>query len=177
MKIRDSLFPIIIIPVGILFITISLFVILSKGKNKKLINSKLKIGAFILSFSYFTACGKFGATCYEPAPLPNSIEISYNNSLFNQGDTVFGNIYEGTFTEYFFELKDSLEEKIVQKGDLIASDGAFDDANENFYFILDSTVSYGFYFVDFYGKKSDQPDNPEYISRSHIQISYESNTQ
>ncbi|MGA2295941.1 MAG: hypothetical protein ABSG15_00150, partial [FCB group bacterium] len=71
-------------------------------------------------------------------------------------DTVKGNILRRTYSIYTFNLIDSATNIQKQNGNLFPTDGAFDSSSENFYFILDSSLSTGTYQLNFYGENSQQ---------------------
>jgi hypothetical protein len=94
MRLKDLFSPFIIIPIGLIFLIISLLVFLTKGENKKLISTKLKLGAFLLSFNWFVSgCDPGFSTCYMPSLGNDEISIMNKDTTkydwtFLPGDTV-----------------------------------------------------------------------------------------
>jgi hypothetical protein len=160
LKLKDLLSPFILIPAGILFLIISFLVYTSNGKNAKLIAAKLKLGAFLLTFSWFVTNCDGPITCYAPFEPNDGINFYSKDttdfSTFKAGDTIFGNVSQRTYSNYSFKLIDSVSKVNVLKGSLTAKDGSFDNSSEQFYFLLDSNLKKGAYFINFYGEKTAQ---------------------
>ena len=156
MKLKDLFLPIILLSVGLVFVAISCLVILSNGKNKKLIESKMKIGAFLLTFSWFAAgCGQTTNTCYVPAQPDDIIQIKPKNSEidphynFNPGDSVFGIIRNSSYHTYTFDLADSISNQIKQSGTLTID--SVESRYKYIHFILDLKLEKGTYKINYTG--------------------------
>ncbi|MCX6152833.1 MAG: hypothetical protein NT007_01600 [Candidatus Kapabacteria bacterium] len=158
MKIKDIYTPIVLIAAGAAFIFILILVFLTNGRSRKLIASKLRIGAFLLSFGWLvTSCST--PTCYAPAEPENSIRIlpkkgNSSNELYNylSGDTLSGYIHEPTFYFYSFQLVDSASKQIKQAGELIIDSTLYHE--KMFHFILGSNLTQGTFEINYFGEDS-----------------------
>ena len=159
MKLKDLLSPFILLSVGLAFVLIAFLVYITMGKSKKLIASKIKIGAFLLSFSWFVAGCDFPSTrtCYAPALLPdikitNPIDSITHSYTFKPKDTVYVQIDRASFYYYSFVLVSAITDSGSQSGYLVF------DANKNqakyYHFILDSVLAKGAYFINYFGEDS-----------------------
>jgi hypothetical protein len=161
MKIRDLLSPFILIGAGLAFVIVSFLVILTNGKNRRLIASKMKIGALLLTFTWFASgCSPLdpSPTCYAPALATNVVEIKSknpeidNNLNFMPGDTVYGIIANSTLYAYSYQLTDSISNQIKQSGALTNDSIIFKE--KYFHFILDSKLDKGTYSINIIGTDS-----------------------
>ncbi len=164
MKTRDLLFPAIVIPVACAFIIISFLLWFYHGENKKLVSAKIKIGAFLLSFSFFASCGHPQPTCYEVAPMPNSINVTLQEKI-HPGDTLSGYIYSPSFKQYSFEIKDSLAQLAHQSGWLTPRDSAFNSSSDAFYIKLDSSLKPGSYNLTIFAENDSTINRDSLIEK------------
>ncbi len=161
MKIKDLISPFILIAAGLAFVLIAGLVIITNGKNKKLIAGKIRIGAFLLSFSWFVSGCDIGVVnCYAPVPPENIIELISKNSKvekYNQfltGDTVFCYVHQPTFYSYAYELVDSVSNLTKQSGNMTNDSTKFN--TKFFHFILGSQLEKGTYTIKYSGIDSLQ---------------------
>jgi hypothetical protein len=169
MKAKDTLLPVIVIPVGIAFVVVCVLVYLNKGKSGKLIATKLKLGAFILSFSWFVSSCEPVVTCYEPALLENTIMIEPPGK-FNPGDTLKGSVDNRTYDYFSYFLIDSASAGIKQSGILNPNDTTLKDYNEPFFIMLDSSLTAGTYYIDIYGENTAELKKTKFLQRFTIFI-------
>jgi hypothetical protein len=153
MKIKDILFPLIVIPFGLAFAGICLLLFFNRGKSRHLVAAKIRTGALILSFSYFTTSCIIPRTCYDPAPPNDFIDMFVGDSI-HAGDTMKGYIYDPTFPYYSARIMDSTCTINIQQAFLCPVSGSFADEQCDFYMVLDSNLQDGQYLLKIYSENS-----------------------
>jgi hypothetical protein len=169
MKDREYLLPLLLLA-GAAFVLVSVLVFLSLGRNRRLLSAKMRIGAFLLSFSFFAVSLSGCRTCYEPTPPPNTLIIFQTEPDHHPGDTITGHIENRTYPYYSFELLDSTTSALAQNGHLQAKDGAFNDYSEYFYFVIDSAVPAGTYHLNVYGEITDQISKTAKLQEDMVKV-------
>jgi len=176
MKDKTIFTPLLLVVLGIAFLSVSLLITLFAG-NKKLIASKFKLGGIILSLTATaSSCHPF-VTCYEPAI---NDDIAINDSFYLDSGYVFnltkdsiltGTIYGRTSDQFSFRL-DNQYGRTVQRNDLFPADGNFDNYSENFYTYLNDTLNAGDYTIYFYNmdKRSQEANEDEYLNQYALKI-------
>lgn len=139
MKAKDIFSPFILVLLGLAFLSISLWVILSGHKNAKAIRYKYKIGGMILSLSFFTsACDRPPfVTCYDPAPPENSIYLLSNSNSFSVNDSLFFTVSSPSYPKFSYLLQDSVSKDSLQKGWLEYSEEKY-----RYFIPLDENLDY-----------------------------------
>jgi hypothetical protein len=148
---KEIIIPIIIVVLSIAFALISLAVILTKGKSKKWINRKMKIGALLLTLNAFTpgSAQEIEVSCYDIAEenlmllKDNKTELTFNA---NSPKIVEAYIDYRIGDEYSFCVFDAENNKI-QDGKIEAADGKFDKWKEDIEITLKSHLKAGRYFL------------------------------
>lgn len=117
MKIRHI---VVYVALAAAFLAVSLWVVLSGGKNAKAVRAKFRIGGLMLTISgmlTLPGCGFFRPTCYEPAQ-PDDVEfVSTAGEDVKVGDTVEFKVKDLSYKSYSYEIMDS-EGNSLQKGGL-----------------------------------------------------------
>ena len=152
MKIKDIFSPLFFVVLGIAFLTISLWVWLSNGKNVNAIKAKYKLGGMILSLSFFASTGcEPVVTCYDPIPQDYVYaEKLYSDSIL-KGDSILISIQGKTFQHYSFSLADSTATKILQEGMLTV----YKNTNSEFTFIINKNLPYtGKVKIEIFGEQT-----------------------
>jgi hypothetical protein len=156
MKTKNYLHWLLLIPIGSAFVIISLLLYFNRGNSRKLIRAKLKTGAFLLSFSYFSACGELPGgseiMCYDPELPKNYISLENIQPAYHPGDTINGGVNQPTFQQYSFKIIKNGETETDTKGWLVAVDSAFDGSYDPFYLIIPQMVTMGNYELKIYGE-------------------------
>jgi hypothetical protein len=156
MKTKNYLLWMLAIPVGLAFITTSVLVFLNKGNNRKLVRAKLKTGAFLLSVSYFSACGHSGGgpeiMCYDPALPENYISINWPDSVYQPGDSIEGGVNMPSFKQYSFAFYKAGNNDTTAAGWLVADDKKFDGSYETFKFEVPKRMTAGEYELKIFGE-------------------------
>lgn len=99
---------ILIAALGIAFAGAALWVFLSRGKNRRAVHLKYRLGGALLSLMALasTACdgGSFMTSCYDPAP-PATLEVHPTQEIrtdvpmdVRNGDNIGFTVYDGTST-------------------------------------------------------------------------------
>jgi hypothetical protein len=154
MKTRDLIFPLVVVPLGLAFVTMCILLYF-RSNNKNLVRAKIRTGALLLSFSFFVSCGPPRVTCYEPLPTPNYVSLNLPDTL-HPGDTLTGYIQSPNLPYYSAVITDSASgEKYLypvlgSKGDSISG------YNSRFDLVLDAGLKPGSYKVQVYGEKTRQ---------------------
>jgi hypothetical protein len=152
---KEILVPFIVIGLSALFAGICIGVFLTKGKSKKWIARKMKIGGLLLTLTAASCNGGGGGveTCYtEPEPNYFRMRVDSNNTIEINPDTsnvLSGQISQIEGTEFSFALLNE-EQKRVQTGMILPKDGKFDAGEEDFKLELDAALTPGKYFLDLY---------------------------
>jgi hypothetical protein len=168
MRTKELVIPILLLA-GLAFVVVSVLLWLSFGRNRRLVAAKMKLGALLLSFSFFASCGQPPfTTCYEPA-IEN--EINFTDSMkYHAGDTVAGNLYGPTFSYYSFCISDSTNQAIQQTGMMHAADGAFTEGTEDFWFVIDPGVPAGPKLLQLFGENEPQANREVFIWSYDIRV-------
>ncbi|MBP5637375.1 MAG: hypothetical protein J6X25_07670 [Bacteroidales bacterium] len=120
----------IYIAVGVAFLAVSLWVILTAGKNAKAIGAKYKLGGLMLTtWAMLSACtcngtGPGVVTCYDPVPPEQPMcydvvapvnQLSLVGDLsIKRGEVVTIRVDSPTYETYLLQVKDS-EDKVLQE--------------------------------------------------------------
>lgn len=139
---KETWLPVAAVALTAAFLIVSGLVHLTRG-NPWLIRRKLRLGALLLGVNGAAAgCGPDTfVTCYLPAPqnwIHFDAPFATDSGLvldLSAGSALRGEIEEPTSTAYAFRL--TFEETELQRGDLVAVDGAFDESSEAFTLTLD----------------------------------------
>ena len=167
MKIRDLIFPLLILPVGLAFIVLCFLLWLNKGESRKLVAAKLRTGAFLLSFSALAACGQHHITCYEVAPSPNSISIAPTDSMHG-GDTLKAYLYSPSWTHYSYTIVNPSDGSILHKGEILPKSGSFSDYSSEVYMLLPAGLKAGKFELEFYGEKTAEIRNDTLLGKAPL---------
>jgi hypothetical protein len=138
-----------------------LMVWLYKGKSRKWLNRKMKLGAAIITVTAVsTGCPPM-VTCYDMPPQ-NDFKLDgmtwdtagYYKLEIPEDSILRGMILSPTFDDYLVKLSksDTIE---IQTTKLKPTDGAFDQASENFEFRLAPNISPGEYIFRFCSANAD----------------------
>jgi hypothetical protein len=160
MKIKDIIFPFVIIPVAVLFVIISFLVWLKNGESKRLVRAKLKTGAIVLSLSWFIAlsgCQTGTTTCYDSVMDHTYVSFGYDSfpRYYHFQDTITGWIGNSRFPFYSYSINDS-NNISRQKGMVTPKDGTFNTNHESFLIQIDSLQTPGKYTLWIYGEQTYQ---------------------
>ncbi|MFH1052367.1 MAG: hypothetical protein V1779_15710 [bacterium] len=153
---KELYIPLIIIALTLVFGIICLMVYLSNG-NAYWIKKKLKIGALLLTFSWFANSCEIEPTrtCYLPAMPENSISISNQSDsiIYSIKDTMFIQIDNPSYPYFSYDILDKSMNSI--KSDLLNKH--FDSTTYNEFYFLIFTVEFtpGKYQINFYGEKEE----------------------
>jgi len=148
---KEIIIPIIVVALSIVFALISLAVILTKGKSKKWIRRKMKIGALLLTLSAFTpgSAQEIEVSCYDIAE--ENLMLLKNNKTELTFESKSPKIVKAYIDyrigeNYSYCLFDNENNKI-QKGKITAADGKFDKWKEDIEITLKSHLKAGRYFL------------------------------
>lgn len=135
---------------------------LSKGKSRKWLNRKMKLGAAIITVTAVsTGCPPLITTCYD---MPSQNEFSIDGTAWDstgylklsipEDSVVRGFVFSPTYNDYMVKLmkSDTIE---VLSSKLIPKDGKFDNASEPFEFRLSQPIAPGDYTFDFWSVNAD----------------------
>lgn len=133
----------------ILFGGISFMVWATRGKSARWVAHKMKIGGIILTLTTITTgCPpEIIVSCYDPIQPDRFVfnQDSYELEVDLPQDSVLtGTIHERQGTAFSFEVI-SADSVSVQKGQVEAVDGSFDQTSESFRMVLDSRIDTGSY--------------------------------
>lgn len=165
MEIKKITLPIILAALSLVFIVTCVALYLHKGKSAKWVARKMKVGGIMLSLTaILSACDPTQVTdepeitCYMVAPSNLIIvEVDTTNTITldlpNQ-QTIEGEIMSRISNKFCFTVLDSTE-RIVQKENITALDGTFDESQEKFKITIDKELAPGNYGLRFYNTDKD----------------------
>ena len=155
----------------LVFAVICLMVYLSKG-NAYWIKRKLKIGALLLTFSWFAnSCEKspFVNTCYDPQPAENSIWIDNGGDTLHYplNDTMFVQILNPSYPFFSFDVYD-FNLNFIKSGLLTKRDSL---PYDTYYFVtFDKDYLSGNYKINFYGEEDQNISKTKKIGTFDFKI-------
>ncbi|MFH1052366.1 MAG: hypothetical protein V1779_15705 [bacterium] len=152
---KELYIPLIIVALTLMFGIICLMVYLSDG-NAYWIKKKLKIGALLLTITWFVnSCEKsptIEVTCYDPMPPKNTIWINNSNDtlIYSVKDTMFIHIINPSFPFYSFDITDSSLKSI--KSDILKKQNDTTSYDKFYILILTNDFEIGKYIINFFGE-------------------------
>ena len=175
MNIKTLTTPMLIIGLSIGFAIVGLGVYLTRGKSKFWISKKMLLGSLLISLTSVInqSCERFGTDCYDPAP-PNEIVLdNYNYSgvidiNIASENKITGILYDRNGEDFSFNITDTLNTDTVQIGDIVPSDGKFDESTEDIYFEIDRNIPASEYLLNLYTTKQSEQDYPFLTYRLNV---------
>lgn len=147
MQSKDYLLPLIIIPIGIAFLIISAFVFFYNGRSARLLRYKMRIGAFLLTFSFFSSLTAVSqergqVLCYEmPMEISKQVNVKYNSQ---KGGELVGSINILSKGVYTYQILNS-RNKSVQYGVLNITPKSGEDYYNKYVIKLEPKLKKGNY--------------------------------
>jgi hypothetical protein len=179
MEIKKITLPIILAALSLVFIITCVALYLHNGKSAKWVARKMKVGGIMLSLTaILSACDPTQVndepeiTCYMVASSNLIIvETDSTNTItldLPNKQTIEGEIMSRVSNKFCFTVLDSTE-RVVQKENISALDGAFDESEEHFKITIDNKLANGNYSLKFYN--TDKDSLPEYpIQKINLKI-------
>ena len=166
--------PFVLIGLFVAFAVICVVVSMQKGKNAKWIARKMKFGGAILTITAITTGCPPMVTCYDPMPT-NMFEfdsIDYTEGAIvadlPSDSVITGKVHTPENEKYNFDIT-TLQQKVVSNGEVIATDGKFDEETEDFKIILDPKLDTGRYNLNIYaGTANDSVKN--FVAVANLKI-------
>ena len=155
---------IVYVALGIAFAAVSLWVLLSRGKNAKAIRTKYKLGgAMIAAWAILSAANCQGpgpmVTCYDPVPPQNEILVAAkdnNAATLKSGDIIQVMVLSPTFREYQITLEtDETEPKLLQSETFVREEEEMGSWQATFEMELAETDYKGSVGIKVYGIDAD----------------------
>jgi len=160
----------ILFGITIAFGAVSLIVWLTRGKKRRWVERKLRLGGLLVSITAIgtsTSCGDFEPTCHARTLTPfdyllaSSVPQSERITFTGEAKGVLtvslagGGTFDGTVSNrksnlFSYVITDGFG-TVIQSGDLAALDGSFNSATENFSIVLGGAVVSGSYTLNLYG--------------------------
>lgn len=170
MEIKKITLPIILAALSLVFIITCVALYFNKGKSAKWVARKMKVGGIMLSLTaILSACDPTQVTdepeitCYMVAASNLIVvETDTTNTItldLPDKQTIEGEIMSRISNKFCFTVLDSTE-KVVQKENISALDGKFDESQEKFKITIDKELAPGNYGLRFYN--TDKDSLPEY---------------
>ncbi|MBO7070046.1 MAG: hypothetical protein J6W09_01990 [Bacteroidales bacterium] len=168
----------IYVGVGIAFLAVSLWVILTAGKNSKAVSAKYKLGGMLIAtWAMLSACtcngpGVGTVTCYDPIPPEQPMcydvavmvnEVVLESTTIKKGENFRISIKEPTGDNYVARILSS-DGKELQKATLAREEGS----NWDFFFKASSSLPAGkaVLVVEYIHKENDTEEHVDEIFRS-----------
>jgi hypothetical protein len=162
--------PIIVAGLTIVFVVVSIMVFVS-GKNAYFIKKKLRVGALLITLTGAAAgCGENIVTCYDPIPSNlfhidrsnQTNEITINPAV---ADTLSGRIENRNGEKFSFAVLGQ-KDTVIQKDNIKAIDGAFDESLEEFRITIGKNIPSGSYNLRLYSCEKDSISSSRYYNNS-----------
>ena len=165
MEIKKITLPIILAALSLVFIVTCVAVYFNKGKSAKWVARKMKVGGLMLSLTaILSACDPTQITdepeinCYMVAAYNLIVvETDTTNTItldLPDKQTIEGEIMSRESNKFCFTVLDSTK-KVVQKENISALDGTFDESQEKFKIKIDKELAPGNYGLWFYVTDKD----------------------
>lgn len=150
---------------AVAFAAVSLWVILSRGKNAKAVRAKFRLGGLMLTIMGLMAssgCGKL-VSCYEPvmcydtAPPENTVHVwtEDTDETVSAGDEILIGVYCPTCQSYSYRIMSS-EPSLIEDQGLVIQEGSLSlDENGEATIVIEETEYSGDIWVCVLGKDSD----------------------
>lgn len=157
---KEIIVPMMAIGLGLAFAAVSLAVVLSRGKSKKWIARKMKLGGLLLTLTAASCNGGGGeVTCYETAEI-NSMWINPTNQngievKLDTGNILIGNISTIEGKDFSFQVSDSTG-KSFQKGIILVD--SLTSYSSTFKIELGKEIKPGKYVLKLYAAKTESQD-------------------
>lgn len=169
---KELYLPTIIVALTLVFGIICLMVYLSDG-NAYWIKKKLKIGALLLTFTWFAnSCekGPFENTCYLPPMPDNSIWIknSSDSLVFSLGDTLFLQVSNPTYPFFSYEILDKSLNSI--QSDMLRKLNDSSNFSDYYFLVFKNELASEKYKINFYGEEQDSVTLKNKISSYEFSI-------
>ena len=147
---KELFIPIIVVVLSIAFALISLVVILTKGKSKKWIQRKMKLGALLLTLNAFTpgSAQEIEIMCYK-AMISSTITIESDNFSFSKKDVIKGNVEKRQVDTIYYSIRNN-NGTAIQGGKLITRKETPDSPDEKFEIELVNDLAKGKYSLLFF---------------------------
>lgn len=166
--------PFVLIGLFVAFAVICVVVSIQKGKNAKWIARKMKFGGAILTITAITTGCPPMVTCYDPMPT-NMFEfdsIDYTEAAIvahlPNDSIITGKVYTPESEHYSFDVADQ-NSVIVNKGEVIATDGKFDEETEEFRITIDPKLDTGKYNLNIYNGTVDD-STKHFVAGANLKI-------
>ena len=151
---KEFFTPLVIAGLAVAFIVVSALVYFTRG-NPALVQRKLRLGGMLLALTgAVNGCGGLTGMCYDVA-MSNEFSLSDVGQDgmvavdLPSNNKVAGSIYQREGETFSFRLLDSQDVE-VQRADIAALDGAFDENTEEFELAIRPDLTSGTYEVSFY---------------------------
>jgi len=169
MSIKELFTPVFVVGLSLAFTIVTLAVSVSKGKSKKWIARKMKIGGLLLSLTVAISSNgqEIEVTCYEPAKIETDVitikEIGSDKSDYDQLRQIKGFVESRRSDIFSFCLINYLGTK-VYSNNIEASDGKFDSPKEDFIIHMPNKLPEGQYILVIYndGKNNQRTETQKH---------------
>jgi len=160
MSIKNISTPLVIIGLSVAFAIVVVGVYMTRGKSKFWISKKMLLGSLLLSLTSIVNQSCI-VSCYDPAS-PNQIELDnpdYSSTIvinINENTKLTGTIYDRKSKEFSFNITDLLNKDTLQVGNIVPSDGKFDESTEAIYIQLDKNLPVNEYLLNLYDTRQTE---------------------
>ncbi|OQY05310.1 MAG: hypothetical protein B6I20_01440 [Bacteroidetes bacterium 4572_117] len=168
---KETIIPITVAVLTVLFAIISLAVFFSKGKSGFWLSKKMKVGALLLTFSTVTTYSC--VSCYDmPAPANRFIIENLDgykiNLDLNIDNKINGTIEDRDGINFSFNITDTLRSDTLQIDNILPADGLFDSYVEDFTILVDENLQNGTYYLNLFAEDKDKQQQFRDIYRLNI---------
>jgi len=172
---KEFFTPLVLAGLAIAFIVVSALVWLSKG-NPGLVRRKLRLGGMLLALTgAVNGCGGLTGMCYDVA-MSNEFSVSdveQDGAVhldLPSNNNVAGTIYQRQGDKFSFRLLDQKEQE-VQRADIEALDGKYDENTEEFKLAIKKDLGTGSYSLTFYSAgANDQTSVEPHYNTYKVQV-------
>ena len=179
MEPKKLISPLLLIGLFAAFGVVCFMVGITKGKSAKWIARKMKIGGVILTLtSISSSCSLVDppiVSCYDPI-APNVFQFdqmddeSYQLVADLPNDSILsGTIYSRQDENFGFEVLKN-DTVVIQVGEVVPGDGAFDASPESFQLTLNSKIDTGMYRLNITQPVIGYPDERYPIANFQLKV-------
>ncbi len=173
---KEAIIPFAFLALSLLFIAVSLMVYLSKGKSKKWIARKMKIGGLLLTMTAVSCNGGGNVKCYDTAPF-NYMSLNNDGEKGIEINTDTSNILQGHISgrhgnDFSFSINDK-SGKAILKDIVLPVDIAFDSEYEDFKIYINRNLEEGKYQIKLYASKPESQDTVQPQNEYKLMIKHE----
>lgn len=145
------------------FAAICFYLWMKRGKHKKAVSLKMRLGAFLISALGIVNTGCPVVNCYDVPEYDmmylNTIDYDTIHVDYSSSNNLYGEISNRKSDQFSFVITNANNSTVFQIEDIQAADGKMDDNYESFNLSIDSIPSGNYRLQLLLGPASAYPEN------------------